>query len=52
MYGLVNITPSKTIKQYFASSDDLYQQIMVNLKGTLSNISLQISIYKYEISNF
>jgi group I intron endonuclease len=52
VYGLVNITASKTIKQYIGSSCDLYQRLMDHLKGRDSNIRLQRSIAKYGISNF
>jgi GIY-YIG catalytic domain len=52
MVGLINTYYSKKIKQYIGSSKDLYQRLMVYLKGSDSNCRLQRSINKYGISNF
>jgi hypothetical protein len=54
MFGLINTYYSKKIKQYISSSKDLYQRLMVHLKGRgrASNSRLQRSINKYGISNF
>ena len=52
VYGIVNISNSKKIKQYIGSSKDLYQRLMDHLKGRDSNSRLQRSINKYGIFNF
>jgi len=52
VYGLVNIYNPNKIKQYIGSSKDLYQRLMVHLKGRDSNIRLQRSISKYGIGSF
>ena len=51
---IVKKTKNKKIKQYIGSSQgkELYQRIMVHLKGRVSNSRLQRSINKYGISNF
>jgi group I intron endonuclease len=52
VYGLVNVSKSKKIKQYIGSSKDLYQRLMDHIKGRESNMRLQRSISKYGIENF
>ena len=52
VYGIVNISNSKKIKQYIGSSKDLYQRLMDHLRGQDSNSRLQRSISKYGIENF
>ncbi len=52
VYGIVNISDSKNIKQYISSSKDLYHRLMDHLKGKDSNSRLQRSIVKYGIENF
>ena len=44
MFGLINTYYSKKIKQYIGSSKDLYQSLMVQLKGRDSNSRLQRNI--------
>jgi hypothetical protein len=52
VYGLVNISDPKNIKQYIGSSKDIYQRFTDHLKGRDSNSRLQRSISKYGIENF
>jgi len=52
VYGIVNITNPKKIRQYIGSSLDLYHRLMDHLKGRDSNSRLQRSIAKYGIENF
>ena len=52
VYGIVNISNPKKIKQYIGSSKDLYQRVMDHLKRQGSNRRLQRSIAKYGIKNF
>ena len=52
VYGIVNISNPKKIKQYIGSSKDLYHRLMDHLKGRDSNSRLQRSISKYGIENF
>jgi group I intron endonuclease len=52
VYGIVNISNPKKIKQYIGSSKDLYQRLMDHFKGQDSNSRLQRSISKYGIENF
>jgi hypothetical protein len=42
VYGLVNVFNSKKIKQYIGSSKDLYQRLMVHIKGRVSNMRLHL----------
>jgi|ERR1700753_1438089 len=52
VYGLVNISDPKNIKQYIGSSKDLYHRLSDHLKGRESKSRLQRSISKYGIENF
>jgi len=52
VYGIINISNLKKIKQYIGSSKDLYQRLLDHLKGRDSNIRLQRSIAKYGIESF
>src|ERR1700753_3840332 len=49
VYGLVNISDPKNIKQYIGSSKDLYHRLSDHLKGRESKSRLQRSISKYGI---
>ena len=52
VYGIMNISDPKKIKQYIGSSLNLYQRLLDHLKGRDSNSRLQRSIKKYGIENF
>lgn len=52
VYGIVNISYPKKIKQYIGSSQDLYHRLLDHLNGRDSNSRLQRSIAKYGIENF
>ena len=52
VYGIVNISDPKKIKQYIGSSQDLYHRLLDHLKGRDLNSRLQRSIAKYGIVNF
>ena len=52
VYGIMNISDPKKIKQYIGSSLNLYQRLLDHLKGRYSNSRLQRSIKKYGIENF
>lgn len=52
VYGIVNTSDPKNIKQYIGSSKDLYHRILDHIKGNDSNSRLQRSIAKYNIENF
>jgi group I intron endonuclease len=52
VYGIVNISDPKKIRQYIGSSQDLYHRLLDHLNGRDSNTRLQRSIAKYGIENF
>lgn len=52
VYGIINISDPKNIKQYIGSSKDLYQRLSDHLNGRDSNSRLQRSISKYGIDKF
>jgi group I intron endonuclease len=52
VYGIVNTSNPKKLKQYIGSSKDLYQRVVNHLKRQNSNSRLQRSIAKYGIESF